>query len=317
MAVPQIAVFTKFYSDRGLYLRELKGRQFIEQYWQNVPKLLSSSECEGTFSLVYADVRFNDPKPTLVTELLGNNLVVQNWSEILNLYLYVTKNFIQHHKAGGGTQLFYIDRIGNLDKILRNDYKDVRSYDESYIVNGKTISLSEDLIGSVLKAIGGMRVGLCIPSQGDFHERNIYSDGTVVDFEGAGWNLLATDVATFLWHSFFVGNHFGPLYAIWSTNQDKHKLSIYRQQIRITDLNVSIELNSARHKFICNYVDNYLFKLNFNVKEAEAVSSAIAFRLLSMFNVPTIELPDRKLVYILANYFLQYPLLDAINNLLN
>jgi len=316
VVILQKAVFKKVYSNRSLYERELNGYLFTNKYWQNAPKLLSSTDDAGIFSLVYEDIRLNEAKPQLITDLLACNIPVQNWDEILSLYLNVTKNYSKRKKAGGGTQLFYLDRLGNLNQQLHDDYKRICSSGGSYVVNGKTVILSEDLINNVLKNVSGLTNGLCIPSQGDFHERNIFSDGTVIDFEGAGWNLLATDIATFLWHSFFAGNHFGPSYATWSTAQDKNKHSNEEQQVYINNQNVNVELSSARHKMINDYVDKYLLNINLDSNDAQAVSAAIAFRLLSMFSVPKMKLLDRKIVYILANYFLQYPLFDAVDKLL-
>ena len=112
----------------------------------------------------------------------------------------------------GGTKLFYLDRAGRLDAL-----PSLPTHEVTINRSGVTTTETQKMKERLLTALECLDNGFCIPSNGDFLERNIFIDGTIIDFEGVGYNSVIADAATFLFHTIFAGTYFGPKYGKWAS----------------------------------------------------------------------------------------------------
>jgi hypothetical protein len=296
------AAYLKQFDSPLAVKREVAGYMFYAKYGHTVPSLLGHSTRTGDCSVAFSDVR-NDSAHTTISELLASGIYPTHFQNLLKSLAAVHGANITARQASGGTEMFYLRRLARLDEPkLQQIYENFCSDHPHVFVNDHRITLDPKLLTGVRQAIATMQTGVAVPSQGDFHERNIFSNGCMVDFEAAGWNLLATDIATFIWHTAFAGNYFAPKYADWSDGTlDKY----YAQtpQICAGENTVQIALDSARKQMIRDYFENYLNTLSTNELLSVDACNAIAYRLLIMFQPQNMPAADRLKVFALANYF--------------
>jgi len=274
-----ITKYTKNFESHETFTRELSGYEFVKDYFENVPQIIEVSSRKDIYSIDF--VRVDIPPITILTKALDQNFYT-DLSKLFSEFAICSNNNLKVGSAEGGTKLFYLDRIGRINSKL----------------------LDKDLVVKTLDSIRCFDHGYVVPSQGDFHERNISTNGYLLDFEGGGWNLLSTDIATFLWHSLFVGNYFGPKYAKWSTSVDKKMIKDTPSAIILKDGLVSLNLNEARFRLISDYINLYLNQLNIDLNLIQRdICIAIAFRLLTVFQLEAMSPNDQKITRLLVNSF--------------
>jgi hypothetical protein len=268
---------------------------FIKSFYPNVPDMFYDN---GKTIVGYRRIG----KPT-TAELLNRNEVC----DLKKLFNHMCNIFNKYSKIcipDGGTKLFYVDRIERLKNIaVISEYRSFAEHQKIITINGKQIMLIPDLFEKIIRGLK-FNADICVPSQGDFHERNIFLDGTIIDFEGSGWNLVYTDVSTFIWHVFFAGNYFGNLYAKWANLFTKFGIRFNSTISVRRGFCLQVKLNYARKKLMNEYLYCYLYKINYlNQKSCKKVSLSVAFRLLSAFNLHLMTKKDRLSSYALASFF--------------
>ena len=293
-------VFIKNFGSEANYQQELDGHAFLAEYTDRIPKIISTKFEPGNFAITYEQVI--GPGVQMVSDAINTHEDV-DLSALLTDMATVTRDHAGTRQAGGGTRLFYLDRLPRLDT------PDIRVIHKGLMQNGilpridnSQESLRGSLLDDVAAQVSTFNIGLCVPSLGDFHERNVFTNGILVDFEGAGWNHVATDVATFIWHTLFVGNYLGPKYAKWSVDKDKDWLRTTPPQLYVTDGVVHLEISAGRRKLLKDYL-----RLCFNPIAGGMVSDkdvlfAMAFRLLTVFPVNEMSNDDQRIVFAISNF---------------
>lgn len=288
-------VYTKTFDCAELANRELLGYAFFSEYFHAIPRLEKTTKSQA--------VAYENRYATQVSEAINSGQYVLLSTTFLRL-AKIAATQARIRESQGGTIMFYVERLERLDSNLRTYYKNWARKHPSICVNDQRILTNPHLIEDTTSAVRRYTQGLCVPSQGDLHERNLLSDGTVVDFEAAGWNLLATDLATFLWHTLFAGNYFGPLYAKWSGAGDIRQLEMREPQILTNQNNIRIHLSQTRSDFLKQYRETFMDTLQADIHSIEAdIRAALVFRLLTTFPVMNMAETDRHLSFALANTF--------------
>lgn len=294
-------VFAKRFDSKSAFVREINGYEFFSSFYTKVPKLLESNDT-GELCVVYEKIDSAHNKR--VTDMLYINQIVylrQNFTKLSS----IANAYHKKRASTGGTQIFYIDRVGGLtNRQIITDYAGYLSSFQTQVINGRKVFADKDILIQLKQQITSFHHGICIPSQGDIHERNIFTDGCIVDFEGSGWNHVATDLATFLWHTIFAGSHFGPQYARWSTTVDKKLFKEQKTQFISDGKEIIVRLSYARKDLLSQYLNTYLDSLDFLDDQILCdTSNAIAFRLVSTFSPLAMNDSDRMMTFALANFF--------------
>lgn len=297
----QGGVCTKYFNTALDFDRETKGYEFFAPFYAKVPKILERSD-EDKPSITYEKV--NPARGRLVADMLYDGNLVDLREVFASLASIANKEY-QKRVSTGGTRVFYIERTGSLaDRQMTDRYAEYLRSSPLLTINRQSVPASKDLLQCLREQINGFQDGICIPSQGDLHERNIFTNGYIIDFEGAGWNHAATDLATFLWHTMFAGNYFGPQYAKWSTTVDKKRHREQKPQITSDNHEITIELSQARSHLLSQYLDAYMNSLIFlDDQLLSDVCKSIAFRLVSTFSPLAMNIKDRVAAFTLANFF--------------
>lgn len=291
--------YTKLSGDTRRRQLELDGWRFFSRYYRKVPHLHASDSVSDI--VIHYENLSHHGHPAICDALASDQRcdITAVWEDLRN----IADDFAEQRQAEGGTQLFYLARSGRLSRPdLLRAYQEFARNHPSVSVNGIDVVIDPGLIQSVLRQLPDLNEGYCAPSQGDYHERNIFTNGYIVDFEAAGWNLIATDIATFVWHTLYAGSHFGPRYADWSPADDKVAAQATPvPQLRYAYGKVSVEISPARKQLLQTFVDSYLTQISSDLYDESDVRTALAFRLLSMFHPEAMTADDQVLVFALAN----------------
>lgn len=125
----------------------------------------------------------------------------------------------------------------------------------------------------------------------------------LLDFEGSGWNLLASDIATTVWHTIFAGAYFGPKYAKWKSAEDTYSFQKDPKQLELAARSVQLHLAANRQRLLNDYVETYIDRLDVRPSDND-ICTGIAFRLLTVFPVSNMDTTDRAITFTLANFFM-------------
>jgi len=292
--------FVKVFTSEDLLRREQYGNVFLKSFFEDIPLILRIKIDGKIFEIHFQ--RTNLSGAELVANCLYEDKPV-NLIPCFKKLANIHKKNMNSRQSAGGTEIFYLNRRERLSPKLENLYQEFLKRHEQYRVGGLKVSLNPLLIDKLHKDVSAFVYGYCVPSQGDFHERNIFTNGFLVDFEGAGWNMLAGDIATFLWHSLFVGNYFGPKYARWSLPADKKWLDETPSQLGLINNTFILKLSAVRRTMVQDYLVSYLSEFELDEYSQTQISNAIAFRLLTVFPVGEMDSTDQKITFILANFF--------------
>lgn len=269
------SIFTKRFNSLATLSQELSGYYFTKLYFKNITKIISVRTDNNIYEIDFEKIDTNSDM--IVTDSLVSGIYV-DLSELFLEFAEVTNRNLRICESEGGTVLFYLNRL-------------VRLRPEQ----------SEDIMG----IISNFNKGFCTPSQGDFHERNISANGYLLDYEGAGWNLLSGDIATFVWHTLFAGNYFGPRYANWSSEVEKEISKKNNTPITFSNGSIDLNLGEARRKLTADYIDSYLNKLSFDLSLIDRdICAAIAFRILTVFPVDNMDTQDQTISHNFVNLFM-------------
>lgn len=285
---------------------EREGYDFLSQYYSNIPKYMGQ-----TGSRLMYENKSND-KITSVAEALYAGKQ-PSMSRVFAQYIKVSKKEAKTRRSEGGTKIFYINRLHRLTDELEENYMEWCKANNSIQFFNIIHSTNHSLITSIRKHCKDFEYGVCVPSQGDFHERNVLTDDTVIDFEGSGWNLIATDIATLLWHTIFAGQYFGLRYAKWASKEtEKHLL---QQALPSIDESVlSYSLSSARKAILSEYLEVFPSYLDEAGVDEESIKNAIIYRLFTTFEPMDMSEEDRRLTFAFATIMSsRRPLKDIIS----
>lgn len=305
MSLSVAVTYPKLCANEAVYRSEVDGRDFFAGYYPDVPLILDQ---DGSGVVHYENVA--TPGVRVLTDVLAqDDYEPGSLNPAFNQLARIHRVYSEVRPASGGTQRFYLDRRTRLhNRQLKAQYDSFCRYFGQVSINGSEVVVDHLLLERARYSIGRTALSLCAPSQGDYHERNIFSNGRIIDFEAAGWNAVSTDVATFIWHTLFVGNHFGPKYAAWSGPADKEMMkSAEVKPLVVLPGTVEVRVSDSRRALINDYLDRYLDSIDLPPDESSRISQAIAFRLLSMFEPQSMERADRHAVFCLANFFLRNP----------
>lgn len=296
-----VFTFTKYFNDKLDFDREKKGYEFISSFYTKIPKILESNDGDEP-SIKYE--RVDMVRSRLVADMLYDGNLVDLREVFASLSL-ISNKYYQKRESTGGTQVFYVNRTGKLvNRQMTNRYVEYLKSSPPLMINGQNVPVEKDLLQRLRERINSFQDGICIPSQGDLHERNLFTNGYIIDFEGAGWNHVATDLATFLWHTMFAGNYFGPQYAKWSTTVDKKRYREQEPQIASNKYEITLRLSKARSYLLSQYLGTYVNSLVFlDDQILNDVCNAIAFRLVSTFSPLAMNNRDRAIAFAMANLF--------------
>jgi len=291
---------------------EYDGYVYFASYFPSLPQLLETNIEAGQLTFEHID-----PTVCTVTDVLKNNHTV-DLSDLFTKLANITITHAAIRHSEGGTVKFFVRRIERITPEVISTYEKWVRQHPSITVNSRHIETRADLMKQTLASAHSFTHGLCAPSQGDLHERNIFVDGTVVDFEAAGWNLIATDVATFLWHTLFVGNYFGPRYAKWATHEDRVEAEATSPQLITSGDTITIQLNEARSSLTRQYLEHFLKPiLALDDTLEQELTTAMCFRLFTTFAVLELSEEDRHLAFSLANYLASAGTLTVLDDILN
>lgn len=293
--------YTKVLNSEAALRRELAGHEFMRHYFSQVPNILAI-RTNGRFPEL--DVARVDGKGSaIVTDALRRGDAV-DVRELFKELARVANTFGSERAAQGGTRQFYLQRRPKLaSPVLQSCYRTYLADNSGQRVGTRQVMLRARLMEEIRARINTFAFGYCIPTQGDVHERNMATNNFLLDFEGGGWNLLAGDIATFIWHTLFAGSYFGPKYAKWSGPIDKVALAADRPQLIADGRSVRLQLHDNRAQFLHDYLTTYFHALTV-VPEDMDICAAIAFRMLTVFPPHHMELGDQTITFTLANFFM-------------
>lgn len=281
---------------------EVAGYTFFSKYYNKIPKRTSVSGKSGASEVCYEYLL------TSKRLLLGSSITQANDVNLRDMFRSLA-DIVNRHAvkrfAEGGTRAYYCNRLQRLTNgELACDYMYFVDQHPEIQIGDLYFSSDPHLLEKISNKVASLQYGWCAPTHGDLHELNIFSDGHLIDFEGAGWNHIATDIATFLQHILFIGNHFGPRYAKWADDKDKQALQHQAPQLVYDSGVVNTSISKARFDLAGQFLANYVAQINVidNTME-DQIAAAIAFRLLTVFEILSMNSMDRRLAYVLANYF--------------
>ncbi len=290
---------TKRFDSAKQFNLELNGYDFISHYYKNIPNRLSINK-DG-LEIHYQNVGANSTTVGDALSLGQTPDLSSLWQELATI---ANTNWSKTN-SNGGTQLFYLDRLPRLFKPELKSLlsSNIHNYLPS-IGNYKT-KLESDFFTNIATGVQDFSLGICVPSQGDLHERNIFTSGAIVDFEGAGFNHIATDIATFLWHTLFAGNYFGPKYAKWASQETSQQLATKPKCFSIYSNNIKVNIDSSRQELVLQFVEYYINKLSVANHKTylDQASLAISFRLLTTFILSKMSIEDQKLSLVFSHLF--------------
>lgn len=296
----QNGTYIKHFDDMESLKREVRGYGFCKRYLRPfMPDLIEVKE--DSLDVAYTDISAGRQNS------LGFLLDSRQDADIKDLLSELSglaNRYLKLRSSQGGTRLFFIDRRHRLHvPLVLKDYG-LWSRQNIASFNGIGFKPNAGLFADLSAFSRDLAYGYCYPSNGDFHERNIVAPGHLIDFEGGGWNLLSTDIATFLWHTFFAGSHFGPKYAKWSTDRTRASAMGKTSQIVMEgDHRAHIRLNDTRQNLYRQFVRHFLSNIDGNKLDFDSVNTSISYRLATTFDLAAMDKKDRHLSYLLANFF--------------
>jgi hypothetical protein len=300
------------------YYSEIVGHTFWGQYYPYVPAIRARYERKR-------QIHYDNPAKNS-HRMLGDMLNDDQYSkrDLVDAFQHLAyahgRNAVLRNSTGGTTKLYLQQRKKLQSEQLQSYFSHFASRHESVTVNGVEIPVNPHMIANVRYNISALPMAVCVPSHGNLHERTLYSNGQMLHFEHAGWNALATEAATFIWHTLFVGNHFGPRYADWATEDDKHAERYNRPKAIIYDNGtLAVRINASRKHLMEDYLRFYLRKIGLSADLQGLISHAIAFRLLTAYDLEAMRASDRLALFSLASYFTYNPtqLEESLHNLMH
>lgn len=299
-------IYVKQCESLSHYYSEIVGQTFFAQYYANVPIILARYErkrvlhydnpAKGDAQLLADALTSNDYKK----KSLADSFKSLAWNHVRNATF---------RPSEGGTKAFYLNQLRRLSNPeFHMLYKVFAGRNKTVTINGLEIPVHRYMPANIKGNISDLAIAKCVPSHGNMSERTMYTNGDVLHFEHTGWNAYAADAATFLWSTLFSGNYFGPRYAEWATDADKHAERYARPKaLSYENGVVTLRLNKARKQLIREYVRYYLRRVDFTPEMQGQISHAIAFRLLTAYDVTQMRPTDRQAIFALANYFTYNP----------
>ena len=266
---------------------EIANYKFVSAYYKT-PKILQKGD---------AFVEYETIESVVLNKMLDKNCPVS----LRLLYKRMLKLTVERTNPHGGTQLFFVERLGRLSELPRQVSFEPLIINQRYYPPKVEIM---QLVGRLEHSLSYLSNSLAIPSNGDFHERNIFSDMTIVDFEGAGLNSVLADSATFIFHTLFAGTHFGPKYGKWATLKTK-TMRLLKRPLRIGRSSITTKLASNRKFLVKEYVREYLNKLPARDSEDKTkIAELVAFRLATTLHLKKMARKDLRAVVSLISLFL-------------
>lgn len=221
------------------------------------------------------------------------------------------------------------DRIENYYKkeglflVINGNNVDLRKIlGDKYFVNGKQIDLSiEEQIEIAKQQLDPSQPRLFVLSQGDPTESNITVNGKFFDFEVAGINSLAQELAIFCCHSYLSGHYITPKYSRLSRPQDIEFANKFSELIEargnLTENgNLTIDLKFPLPHLKKNLIDQYnsiIVKPLENRLSPEQQDqliaqfrSAVLMRLIGVKNILKLEEKDSLLYLGLVSHFSEH-----------
>lgn len=178
-------MFTKCFDNKLDFDRETKGYEFFSSYYNKTPKILDKHDKNESCCVVYEKI--DSAHKERITDMLCKNQTVDLGETFTDLSSIANKH-CQKCRSTGGTQIFYIERADKLaGKQMIDIYAEYLRSSPVTIVNGRQAPIEKGLLLQLQERVRDFHRGVCIPSQGDIHERNIFTDGYIIDFEGSGW----------------------------------------------------------------------------------------------------------------------------------
>lgn len=288
------------------YYGEIVGHTFFAQYYPHVPTIRARYERKRQ---IHYDNPAKGSHRLLADVLNANEYHKRDLAEAFRHLAYSHGRNVTLRNSSGGTAKFYLNQRRKLqDEHVRSLFRHFASRHETITVNGIEVPVNPHMIANVHYNTATLSIAPCVPSHGNLHERTMYSSGHMVHFEHAGWNALATEAATFIWHTLFAGNHYGPRYARWATEADRHAERYARQKTIIYEKgNLTITISKSRKDLLGDYFRYYLRKVGLSADLQGQISHAIAFRLLTEYDLQSMRPSDRLALFSLANYFTHNP----------
>jgi thiamine kinase-like enzyme len=288
---------------------EYDGYRFFAPYYFLLPRLIGTDFTDQ--KLTYEAVDHNSK---MIATALDNHELVEVKENFKALAALANK-YAYERPSEGGTHKFFMNRRQRLDT-AETLYQAWSAKNPRIVVQNSEVLVDPALIKNIRQQIAAFEYGICIPSQGDIHERNMFTNGTIVDFEAAGWNLLATDIATFLWHTLFAGNYFGPRYAKWATDDDRQKASLVPVIVIDANDTITVTISPERANLTRQYLDYYIDALPLDQKIVTDISAAMSMRLLTTFPVQNMSEEDRHATFGLVNYIMSTNALTTVQHLI-
>jgi hypothetical protein len=197
------------------YYSEIVGHTFFAQYYPHVPAIRARYERKR---IICYDNPAKGHTRLLADVLKGDEYEKKGLAQAFRDLAESHSRNIVLRNSDGGTKRFYLNQRRKLNGTSSvNLYRYFASRHEMIKVNGLEVPVNPYLISNVSYNISALTIAMCVPSHGNMHEHAMYTNGDVLHFENAGWNAVASDAATFIWHTLFGGNYFGPRYAEWAT----------------------------------------------------------------------------------------------------
>ncbi len=294
-----MAVHQKRLLDDKHLAEETKGYNFFKKYYEKVP-IIESIDYENN-TIDYEDVS-SDSNRRLFDVLNANDSSFDMRASFFDFSCIINRYSIISDEISGGTKKFYFDRVGMISSTrLLEIYTKSTGGHEDFTLNGIKIKPNPLILEAISSFMNEKVETLVAPLQGDFHEMNIFQNGYVIDFEGAGWNRVATDISTFLHHLIAGGNYLGLKYAKWSTPFTANQAS----GITLKHHDISISLSAARKKLLNEYIENLLEEMNPSIIENinREIGMMLAVRLFTVYDVTKMSDDDQLITFIIANYF--------------
>ncbi len=234
----------------------------------------------------------------------------------------------------GKNDAYFNDRLvpgGRIDKYYGSDKVILKIGDRTisikdimggkYYVNGVQMDSSiEEHLNAAKDNLDPEKPRSFVLSQGDPTESNMTADGKFFDFEVAGINSLAQELAIFCAHSYLSGHYITPKYSESSNQHDRGFADTFSEQIEArceiaTDGNLAIDLSYPLPQLKKDLIDQYngivvkaLEKHLSPEQQARLASefkSAMLLRLVGVKNIFRLEEKDILLYLGLIAHFMQ------------
>lgn len=235
----------------------------------------------------------------------------EHMSETTNRYAHT--NTVSRRS---GSDRYFDQRLPRLESdVVMGAHADfVARYPGGVVVDGRLVPAQPDLIPRLSdrarNLFGTTEPVLVHPSQGDVHDKNILTNGYVVDFEAAGWNAVTTDASTLIFHALVAANHFGPQYARWATIDTVNEFNNAERQLVFDEQagELITTIDEQRFAWIDGFYEHYVANLAPGLREqlrSGVVADLIAYRLLTTFEVGRMSTADGATAFALAGLFMR------------